>query len=288
MKVAVTGATGGLGQAIVELLSDHPDKPEIVGICRNPGKVSQPAIEYRQGDYSEKHSYQTALKGIDAVLLVSGMDDPQKRVQQHRNVIESAVENGVTKIVYTSIVGNPTAAGFSPVVASNRQTEEDVRNSGLKWSIGRNGLYIEPDIEYVEHYIRVGKIANCGAAGRCAYTTRSELASAYTEMLMNSVHDGQSYNLVGPAITQAELTDLFNRGFGLDLRYEPMTVEAYKAERIAELGEFMGTIISGIYEGIRAGYSDVESDFARAAGRPHLDWETYFMEKGAEFNSSQQ
>ena len=29
----------------------------------------------------------SALKGIDSVLLISGMDDPQKRIQQHRNVI---------------------------------------------------------------------------------------------------------------------------------------------------------------------------------------------------------
>lgn len=37
----------------------------------------------------------------------------------------------------------------------------------------------------------------------------------------------------------------------------------------------MGTVIAGIYEGIRDGANDRPSDFD-AAGRPHLTWEDYF------------
>ncbi len=276
MKIAVTAATGHLGRAIVNALLNHPAKPEVIGVTRNPEKIESPKIEYRKGDYGDKSSYIKALEAVDAVLLVSGMDDPSKRVQQHRNVIEAAIENGVKKIVYTSIVGNAQKAGFSPVVASNRQTEMDVQESGLNWSIGRNGLYIEPDIEYVNNYLAAGKIANCGGDGKCGYTTREALGFAYASMLLGDEHNGQTYNLTGPAITQQELTDLFNTVFGLNLKYESMTVEDYRTERIAELGEFMGTIISGIYEGIRAGYSDVASDYLTAAGREHIDWESYF------------
>lgn len=61
------------------------------------------------------------------------MDNPQKRIQQHRNVIEAAKENGVQKIVYTSIVGDEVETAFSPIIKSNRQTENDVRESGLNW-----------------------------------------------------------------------------------------------------------------------------------------------------------
>jgi len=46
-------------------------------------------------------------------------------------------------------------------------------------------------------------------------------------------------------------------------------VEVYVAERKAELGDFLGTVIAGIYEGIRNGAFDVPSDFMQAAGRPH-------------------
>ncbi len=277
MKIAVTAATGNLGGAIVKSLLKHPSHPKVIGISRNPSKISQPIIEYRMGDYSDKSSYQTAFKDIDAVLLVSGMDEPSKRVQQHRNVIEAAIESGVKKIVYTSIVGNAQEAGFSPVVSSNRKTEADIKQSGLKWCIGRNGLYIEPDIEYVENYISAGKISNCAGDGKCGYTTRDELGFAYSEMLLGEQHNGQTYNLVGPTITQQDLVDLFNQHFNLDLTYNSMSVEAYQAERQAELGDFMGQIIAGIYEGIRSGFADVPSHYEQAAGRLHIDWDSYFQ-----------
>jgi len=60
------------------------------------------------------------------------------------------------------------------------------------------------------------------------------------------------------------------------LRYRAMDVEAYRAERVAELGDFIGNVIAGIYEGIRASAYDAPSDYARAAGRDHQSWRDYF------------
>ena len=61
-----------------------------------------------------------------------------------------------------------------------------------------------------------------------------------------------------------------NEVLGTGLHYEPMGVEAYRQQRIAELGEFMGTVIAGIYQGIRNGDMDVPSDYRKAAGREHI------------------
>jgi uncharacterized protein YbjT (DUF2867 family) len=99
-------------------------------------------------------------------------------------------KNGVKKIVYTSIVvGDEEKNAFSPVVQSNRLTEEDVKNSGLDWSIGRNGIYIEPDLEYIDTYKKEGEIRNCSGDGKCAYTSRSELGYAYAKMLIEDIHN---------------------------------------------------------------------------------------------------
>jgi NAD(P)H dehydrogenase (quinone) len=54
-----------------------------------------------------------------------------------------------------------------------------VRESGLAWAISRNGIYIEPDIDYIDTYISTGEIANCAGNGKCGYTTRDELAYAH-------------------------------------------------------------------------------------------------------------
>ncbi|MDO6808158.1 SDR family oxidoreductase [Zobellia galactanivorans] len=269
MTIAVTSASGQLGASIVRQLINEIGKENVIGIARTPEKAAHLGVEVRKGDYNSRQDFDAALKGIDTVLLVSGMDDPKKRIQQHRNVIEAAKQNGVQKIVYTSIVGDEVNTAFSPVVKSNRQTEEDIKESGLEWAIGRNGIYIEPDLEYIDHYAKDGEIRNCAGEGKCGYTSRGELAYAYAQMLLDNKHNGHVYNLVGEAITQAKLADLINEVYGLNLKFNSVSVAEYAAERKEALGDFMGTIIAGIYEGIRNGVNDVPSHYEMAAGRPH-------------------
>ena len=160
MKIAVTAANGQFGSSIVNELKSEIGKENVIGIVRTPEKASHLGIEVRKGDYNSREDFNTALKGIDSILLISGMDDPQKRIQQHRNVIEAAKQNGVMKVVYTSIIGDEEKTAFSQIVKSNRQTEKDVKESGLNWAIGRNGIYIEPDLEYIDNYVKEGEIRN--------------------------------------------------------------------------------------------------------------------------------
>lgn len=210
------------------------------------------------------------------MLLVSGMEAPDKRIRQHRNVIEAAHANGVRKIVYTSIQGPEEGTAFSPVVQSNRQTEADIRASGMNWAIGRNGIYIEPDVEYIDSYKTVGEVANCAGNAKCGYTTRAELAQAYASLLTRPELDGGTYNLHGTAITQSQLVDYLNKSFDARLTYHEISVADFAAQRSAELGDFLGQIIGGIYEGIRLGAFDNPSDYQAVTGRAHQSWDDYF------------
>ena len=276
MKIAVTAASGQLGTAIVEATSRLVGQDSVIAVARTPDKAKTLGVEVRAGSYDDRSALEQAFKGIDTVLLVSGMDAPDRRIVQHRHVIEAAKAAGVRKMVYTSVQGPLTDSAFAPIVQSNRQTEEDLKASGLDWVIGRNGIYIEPDVEYIDKYAAQGEIANCAGGGLCGYTTRPELAFAYARMLAQPQHSGKTYKLHGEVITQATLAQHLSDAFGVKLCYRDMDVAAYRAERIAELGEFVGNVIARIYQGIRAGAYDARSDFALAAGREHLTWSDYF------------
>lgn len=271
-------ASGQLGAAIVRATVEIAGGKNVIGLARTPSKAASLGVEIRPGDYDNREQLTQSLQGIHALHLVSGMDAPDKRIGQHRNVIEAAKDAGVSKIVYTSIQGAEEGTAFSPVVQSNRQTELDIRSSGLNWVIGRNGIYIEPDIEYIDTYKQRGEIANCAGDAKCGYTTRGELAVAYAQMLTNAEHNGQTYNLHGEAITQQQLADYMNVAFGTNLKYREMTVKEYLEDRQAELGDFLGTVIAGIYEGIRNGAANQESQFAQVAGRKHQSWDDYFQQ----------
>lgn len=280
MKIAITAANGELGTAIIKaLLQDHVAE-DIIALARTPAKAQFLAddygIEVRGGDYDNTEQLQQSLKGVDSVLLVSGKEDPAKRIGQHRNVINAAKHNGVQKIVYTSIQGAEENTAFSPVVQSNRQSEKDIIDSGLDFVIGRNGIYIELDIEYIDTYKKDGAIYNCAADGLCGYTTRDELAFAYAQLLQHDKHNGKTYNLHGEAMSQSQLAEYLNLAFGTSLTYKPLTVEAFRERSTSELGEFLGTIIAGIYQSIAEGAVDNPSDYATAAGRAHIAWGDYF------------
>lgn len=276
MKIAVTAANGKLGEEIIKATISLLSKDDVIGLARTPEKAAHLGIEVRPGDYEDSKVLETSLEGIDVLLLVSGMDAPNKRIPQHRNVIEAAKKSGVKKIVYTSIQGAEEGTAFSPIVKSNRQTEQDVMDSGLEWVIGRNGIYIEPDVEYIDSYIEEGGIRNCAGDSKCGYTTRTELAYAYAKMLVEDHHHSNIYNLHGRAITQYELAEYLNAAFDTHLTYLPISVETFKEERIAELGDFIGTVVAGIYQGIREGKSNNPSHYNEAAGRAHQSWEAYF------------
>ena len=276
MRVAVTAASGKLGEKIVEQLVAEIGKENIIGIARKPEKVTHGGIEIKRGDYNNKRDFDIALQGIDVVLLVSGMDHPDKRIVQHRNVINAAKEAGVRKLVYTSIFSKKGKSTFDAIVNSNRQTEKDIKESGLDWVIGRNGLYIEPDVEYIEKYKEFGRIANCAGKGLCSYTTRNELAFAYTQIILNENLNGNLFNLGGEALSQTQLTNYLNVVYKTELVYETMTPKDYLKFQQNINGEFLGKIIAGIYTKIRNGEFEMQSDFETVAGRKHISWEKYF------------
>jgi NAD(P)H dehydrogenase (quinone) len=276
MKIAVTAASGHLGSAIVKQLIKEIGKEDIIGIARKPEKAKHLGVEIRKGDYNSKADFDIALKGIDVVLIVSGMDHPDNRIEQHRNIINAAKEAGVKKIVYTSIIGIDGKSSFDPIVQSNRQTEKDIQESGMEWAIGRNGLYIEPDLEYIENYNKDGKVMNCAGNGLCSYTTREELAFAYSQLIINEDRNGKVYNLAGEAITQQQLTAFLNDVFNTNLTYEDMNPKAYLEFQQKANGEFLGTVIAGIYMKIRNGEFNIKSDYEKASGRKHIGWDEYF------------
>jgi len=278
MKLAITAANGQLGSSIIQACVQRYGVSSVVGICRDPGKASDLPCEVRQASYGDKAKLGAALSDIDAICMVSLNGDPGKRLPLHRNVVNMAKQAGVKRFVYTSIMGEQSHSGalWNQVIRSNRDTEKIIMDAGIEYVIGRNGLYIEPDIAYLEEYRKEGKIVNCAGDGRCSYTTRGELGAAYARMLVAPDLGNQVLNLCGDPLTQTQLATLLNQSFATNLIYEEVSTEEYLLDRKKALGDLMGQIIAGIYTAIKQENNIATSDFEKAAGRPHIPWKDYF------------
>ena len=218
-----------------------------------------------------------ALAGVETLILVSAPVTPGiDRVQQHRTAIDAARAAGVQRIVFTSVIGNGREAGtgFEATQAVNRRTEQDLKSAGLAWTIARNALYLDLDLEHIQRAAQDdGVYRNNGDGGRCAYMSIAELAYGLARLALDDAHAGRCYNLSGETLSQAELVGLTNEVFGLAVRYEPISREdnlrrLLAVPRVAARGEEVARMLTGCFECIANGAFDVPSDYATAAGRP--------------------
>ncbi len=109
MKVLVTGATGFLGEYIVERLRARGD--DVRGFCRRPSaSLAKLGVETALGDITDRDSVVNACRGIDAVIhtaAIAGIWGPWElfhdtNVLGTRYVLEGCREHGVPRLVYTS------------------------------------------------------------------------------------------------------------------------------------------------------------------------------------------
>jgi NAD(P)H dehydrogenase (quinone) len=273
LKIAVTAASGRLGHALLRLLPEHVAVSDVVAVARDPSRIQVPGIEKRPGDYQSADSMRAAFRGIDTVVMISApVAAGGERVGLHRNVIAAARESGVQRMLFTSVIGNGLEMNtmFGATQQVNRQTEADLKASGLGWLIGRNGLYLELDLVHMRRASETGVYTNPGGEGRCPYISIPEIAYAYARLAADDAQVGQIYNICGEALSQAALLALACEVFAINVRYEVISDDDCVAKFRAlmpERGEAVARMLTGCFQSIRAGAFDVPSHFREATGR---------------------
>ncbi len=203
MKIGITAATGQLGKLVVESLKQKVASENIVVLVRTPEKVSDLGVEAKAFDYSNKATQVEALKGIDTLLLISGSEVGQREVQ-HANVIASAKEAGVKKIVYTSLLHADTST--LSLAVEHVATEKNLKESGLIYTILRNGWYTENYTGSIGGALAGGAFIGSAGDGKISSAARIDFAEAAATVLATEGHDGKVYELAGD--TAYTLTDL--------------------------------------------------------------------------------
>ncbi|WP_413595787.1 SDR family oxidoreductase [Citrobacter youngae] len=195
--IAITGATGQLGQHVIESLLKTVPASQIVAIVRNPAKataLSQQGIIVRQADYTDEAALTTALQGIDKLLLISSSEVGQ-RTPQHRNVINAAKAAHVKFIAYTSLLH----ANTSPLGLADEHvaTEKMLADSGIAYALLRNGWYTENYLASAPAALEHGVFIGAAGEGKIASATRADYAAAAARVISEDGHAGKIYELAG-------------------------------------------------------------------------------------------
>ena len=225
MKIGVTGATGQLGRLVVENLKEKGATETIVALVRTPEKAAGLGVEVRAFDYTQSERMVASLQGIDKLLLISGNEIGQ-RLPQHQAVIAAARQAGVKHIVYTSILH----ADRSPLslAAEHLGTEIAIKESGLTYTILRNGWYTENYAGSAKGAIGAGAFIGNAGEGKISSAARADFAEAAAVVLAGKGHEGKTYELAGDeAYTLADLAAEISRQCGKTIPYNNLTETQY-------------------------------------------------------------
>ncbi|MHA1088915.1 SDR family oxidoreductase [Enterobacter ludwigii] len=228
--IAITGATGQLGQLVIEQLLNTVPANQIVAIVRNPAKaeaLSQQGITVRQGDYADESTMTSALKGVEKLLLISSSEVGQ-RATQHQNVINAAKAAGVKFIAYTSLLH----ADKSPLGlhVEHVATEKALAESGIPYALLRNGWYTENYLASAPPALEHGVFIGAAGEGKIASATRADYAAAAAKVISGDGHAGNVYELAGDhAWTLSELAAELSKQSGKNVAYQNMSEADFAA-----------------------------------------------------------
>ncbi|HFZ1499721.1 TPA: SDR family oxidoreductase [Citrobacter freundii] len=264
--IAITGATGQLGQHVIESLLKTVPASQIVAIVRNPAKataLSQQGITVRQADYSDEAAFTTALQGIDKLLLISSSEVGQ-RAPQHRNVINAAKAAHVKFIAYTSLLHADT----SPLGLADEHvaTEQMMAESGIAYALLRNGWYTENYLASAPAALEHGVFIGAAGEGKIASATRADYAAAAARVISEDGHAGKTYELAGDAgWTLSQLAAELAKQSGKKVVYQNLSEADFAAA------------LKGV--GLPAGLADMLADSDTGASKGGLFDDSHTLSK---------
>ncbi len=228
MKIAITGATGQLGNLVIEQLLQLTAAQNIVALVRNIDKAEHfkaQGIELREFDYDRPETLVPALSGVDKLLLISA-NEIGRRTPQHQAVIDAAKVASVPYLAYTSLLrANTSPLGLAQ---EHRETEKLIQDSGITYTFLRNNWYSENYLAGVAHAIEIGTLFGAAQDGRISSASRIDYAEAAARVLTSTVHDNQTYELAGSqSFSLSELATLIGQAASKTINYQNLSAEEY-------------------------------------------------------------
>ncbi len=222
----VTGASGHLGQRVLELLLEAK-AGTIIAATRSPEKLASFAdkgVIVREADFDDPASLAKAFAGVDRLLLIS-TDAIGRRVPQHLNAVKAANDAGVKHIIYTSIV-NPGALAPIVIAPDHLATENAIIDSKMGYTLLRNNIYMDMLPGTLARAIQMGSLFAASGNGKIGYISREDCAQAAAAALASSFEGRRALDITGPeALSQYDVAKIASDVSGKTVTYVPVGIE---------------------------------------------------------------
>ncbi|MBB6670350.1 NAD(P)H-binding protein [Cohnella nanjingensis] len=253
----ILGGTGKTGRRVAERLAKQ-GLPVRIG-----SRSGEPSF-----DWENPATWLPALKDVRAVYIAFY---PDLAVPGAAAAIGTfarlAVGRGVRRLVLLSGRGEEEA----------QLSEQALKDSGAEWTILRASWFCQNFSEsFLQGMVLGGEVALPADEVTEPFVDADDIADVAAAALTDDRHIGQLYELTGPrALTFAEATAAVAQASGREIRYTPLTHEAFLAmleeqqvpgEYVALLSYLFSTVLDGrnahLTDGVQRALGREPRDFA--------------------------
>lgn len=253
-EILVTGATGKTGRRVIRLLKER-------GV---PVRAASRSSATRF-DWTDRGSWEAALRGVSAVYLVA--PDFGSPVAE---LVGQAKAAGVRRVVLLSVPGVDGGLG----------------DTGLEWTVVQPRWFFQNFSEdFLRDAVLSGELRLPAGDGREAFIDAEDIAEVVVAALTEDGHSGRQYELSGPRLmTFADTAEELSKATGRDIRYVPLTREAYVDEqRALGVPDEWVQLVADLYVSVASGDLDsITTDVRRVLGRSPRDFSDYAKEAAAQ------
>jgi len=287
MKILVTGGTGNVGGAVVRESLKRGAQVRVLA-RKQPGEDRLPAgVEVAIGDLLDPSSVEEAMKGISKLFLLNAVAADE--LTQALIAYGIARRIGIEHITYLSVFKVDQFRDV-PHFASKLAVEGALREFGVPYTILRPGYYIQNDGMLKGALTDAGIYPMpIGTAGICAVDTR-DIAEAAAISLTETGHEGQTYDLVGPAlISGPSNAETWSKLLNKEIRYTGHDFDQWERQMRARSPGWTAFDLRTMFEGyFDRGFASTETEVARMSkllGHLPRSYDTFARETAALWTS---
>lgn len=221
MRILVTGATGTVGGAAMELLRPEAEagRFELLGAARSEDsatKLRARGLTPVAFDYDSPPTLRPALRGVDSVFLITGYSVDM--LVHSKRLLDAAKAEGVRHIVHLGAL----AADDTPYAhfAWHQMVERTIEAMGFSWTHLRPNFFIDTVWNGFCH--RPDRIVHFVGDRRVSFVCAQDMAAVGAEALKRpDAHAGRTYPLAVEALTFAEVAAILSDVTGRPVEYRP-------------------------------------------------------------------
>ncbi|MEA4806499.1 MAG: NmrA family NAD(P)-binding protein [Acetobacterium sp.] len=227
-KIIMTGVDGNFGGYSARSILKKVPKDQLIFTTPNKDVIKQyqeQGVETRYADIFNKETLLKAFAGGEVLLLISMPFVGERRRTAHKNAIDAAVEAGVKKIVYTSIVGAGEEDCDTYEVSDHKITEAYLKSLDIDWIILRDSQYAEAMVSVFEQSAAEnGVMATNMGNGHMAFISRDDCAEVAACVAAGAGENNTIYDISGPeAMTITEFCKIGSEVTGKTVTYQELT-----------------------------------------------------------------